>query len=549
MRARVDRLGFSAVLVLATAALAAAAEPDLRLVNAVADQDKVAIRTLLKQNIDVNAVRADGATALLWAAHFNDAETVDLLLRAGAKVNAADDHGVTPLSRASENGNLALVERLLTAGADVNVAQASGLTPLMVATHTGNLPVVNALLSNGANVNAATTQTGITALMWAAADGHRDVARALIGAKADVKRSSTKQFTAMMFAARNGDIEMAKLLLDAGANVNEPTSDGTHVLPFAVIQGQDEFAVFLLERGANPNSTMGGVSALHAASGPVDVWIEDWVRTHGGGDVYSAGGGGGGRGPQAARRPRLVKALLDKGANPNARTTTNAMMMSYIGYPTKGAFEPFACGTGDMLGATPLWVAALAANGNVGGFGGDGGFAQGETARADATTEVIKVLLAAGADHKLTTVDGTTPLMVAAGLGRSTFQPGLQRGRRSTNAENAVNTLLDAGADINATNEADFAAIHGAAFRGLNEVLKILVDRGANINARDFRGRTPFRIAEGSKQSFQFQAYPGTAEYIKAELHANVRLGVPGTVQERNRDLDAAAAAAANQRD
>jgi ankyrin repeat protein len=537
------------VLVLTAAAVAAAAEPDLRLVDAVAVQDKTAIRTLLKQGIDVNAVRADGATALLWAAHFNDSETVDLLLRAGAKVNAPDDHGVTPLARACENANAALVDRLLKAGADVNAAQSSGLTPLMIATHTGSLPVVATLLTHGADVNAATTETGITALMWAAADGHHEVAKALIGGKADVKRSSRKHFTALMFAARNGDVEMAGLLLDAGANVNAPSSDGTHVLPFSIIQGQDEFALFLLERGADANGTMGGVSALHAASGPVDLWIEDWLRTHGGGDVYAAGGGGGGRGPQAARRPRLVKELLARGANPNARTTTNAMMMSYIGYPTKGAFEPFACGTGDLLGATPLWVAALAANGNVGGFGGDAGFPQGEVAQADATTDVIKELLAAGADHRLTTVDRTTPLMVAAGLGRSTFQPGLQRGRRSPNAENAVNTLLDAGADINAINEADFAAIHGAAFRGLNEVLKILVDRGANINARDFRGRTPFRIAEGSKQSFQFQAYPGTADYIKAELRANVRLGVPGTVQERNRDLDAAAAAAANQRE
>jgi ankyrin repeat protein len=550
MRAKVDRrVGVSAMLVLVTSALGGAAEPDLRLVNAVAEQDKTAIRALLKQGIDVNATRADGATALLWAAHFNDGDTVDLLLGAGAKVNAADDHGVTVLARASENANPTLVDKLLKAGANVNAAQTSGLTPLMIATHTGSLPVVTTLLANGANVNAATTETGITALMWAAADGHRDVARALIAGKADVKRSSRKHFTALMFAARNGDVEMAKLLLEAGANVNEPASDGTYVLPFAIVQGQDEFAHFLLERGADANGTMGGVSALHAASGPVDLWIEDWIRTHGGGDVYSAGGGGGGRGPQAARRPRLVKALLERGANPNARTTSNAMMMSYIGYPTKGAFEPFACGTGDLLGATPLWVAALAANGNVGGFGGDAGFPQGEVARADATTDVIKELLAAGADHRLTTIDGTTPLMVAAGLGRSTFQPGLQRGRRSPNAENAVNALLDAGADVNAINEADFAAIHGAAFRGLNEVLKILVDRGANINARDFRGRTPYRIAEGSKQSFQFQAYPGTAEYIKADLGANVRLGVPGTVQERNRDLDAAAAAAANQRD
>ena len=65
----------------------------------------------LKQGVDVNAARADGATALLWAAHWDDLETVDLLLDAGAKVNAADDHGVTPLARACENASVAMVEQ------------------------------------------------------------------------------------------------------------------------------------------------------------------------------------------------------------------------------------------------------------------------------------------------------------------------------------------------------------------------------------------------------------------------------------------------------
>jgi hypothetical protein len=132
--------------------------------------------------------------------------------------------------------------------------------------------------------------------------------------------------------------------------------------------------------------------------------------------------------------------------------------------------------------------------------------------------------------------------MVAAGLGRATFSPGLQRGPRSETAERAVKVLLDAGAEVNEVNEADFTALHGAAFRGLNEVIQILVDRGADLNARDFRGRTAFRMAEGAKQSFQFQAYPQTAEFIKG-LGADTRLGVPGTVQERARDLAAAAAA------
>jgi len=540
MSARVNRLASLWVIpVLSAASLAMAAGPDLRLVNAAAAQDKAAVRALLKEGVDVNAARADGATALLWAAHWDDLETVDLLLGAGATVNAAEDHGVTPLARACENAREAMVNKLLAAGANPNLAQTSGMTPLMIAARTGNVAVVKALVAHGADVNATTTEAKVTALMWAVAEPHPDIVRVLIDAHADVHASTAKGFTPLMFAARNSDVEMAKTLIAAGVSVNETGSDGTHVLPFSIVSGQADFAMFLIEQGADTNGAIDGVRALHAAAGGVNTWLGDWARRHGDAGAFGGGGGRGFGRLDPSRRLPLVKALLARGADPNARITTSAMFMSYIGYPKKGAFEPFACGTGDLRGATPLWVVAYAANGSVGGFGGDGGQAY-DPAGADGSSEIIRTLLAAGADQHLTTVDGTTPFMVAAGLGRSTFSPGLQRGRRSPGAEEAVKVLLEAGAAINAVNEADFTALHGAAFRGLDEVIQILVDHGANIDARDFKGRTPYRLAEGSKQSFQFQAYPGTAEFLK-KLGANTRLGVPGTVQERARDLATAA--------
>ena len=198
-------------------------------------------------------------------------------------------------------------------------------------------------------------------------------------------------------------------------------------------------------------------------------------------------------------------------------------------YPRHGAFETFAIGTGDLRGATPLWMAANAASG--------GNQVQvmenTQKARADGYPDIMRALLAAGADPGLTTADGTTALMVAAGLGGSpTFTPGALRGYREPNAEEAVRILVELGADVNAVNEADFTPLHGAAFRGMNEVIEYLVKHGANINARDFRGRTPYRIAEGAKQAFQFQAFPETAALLK-DLGANTRLGIPGTVQER----------------
>ena len=104
------------VLVLFVGNLAAAA--DRRLVEAARNQDREAAFALLKQNVDVNVAQADGATALHWAAHWNDVPLADALLRAGATVDAATDLGVTPLAVACGDGTADMVRRLLQSGAD-----------------------------------------------------------------------------------------------------------------------------------------------------------------------------------------------------------------------------------------------------------------------------------------------------------------------------------------------------------------------------------------------------------------------------------------------
>ena len=512
------RVTASVVSIVLVGGLGTAAAQDLRLVSAAAEQDLPAVRVLVDQGVDVNTARADGATALLWAAHWDDLDTAEVLLRAGASVNAVDGHGVTALDRAAENTSIAMVQTLLNAGADPNIALTSGLTPLMTAARTGAVEVVEALMAHGAAVNAATTETRSTALMWAVSGSHPDVVRVLLEGGADPHAWTVDGFTPLLFATGNGDIEMATALLAEGVDVNQTRVDGTHALPYAIVSRQDAFALFLLDQGADPNGSMGGVSALHAAAGSVSSWLQDWSRRHGRSAGYLNGGGFGRGALPADRRLPLVDALLARGAELDERITTSAMFMSYIGYPTKGAFEPYSCGTGDLRSATPLWVAAYAANGG-------------------SNTDIVEALLAAGADQQLTTDDGTTPLMAAAGLGRCSFQPRTPRGRRSPGAEDAVRVLVEArGADINAVNEADFTALHGAAFRGLNEVVTYLVEQHADLDARDFRGRTAYRIAEGSKQSFQFQRWPETAAVL-AELGANTKLGMPGNVQERLRDV------------
>lgn len=547
------RIGFTIASLLATAALAVAAPGDTRLVEAVARQDMTAARALLKQGVDVNVVTADGTTALHWAAHWDDGELIAALLKAGAKINAPDDHGVTPLVLATQNLNLSAVERLLNAGANPNLARSSGMTPLFDAIQAGRLDLVKLFVAHGANVNAATTKTRITPLMWAIGAGQPDIAQLLIENQANVQAVTQDGFSALTFAARAGDIATARRLLAAGMSVNETGPDRVPALPYAALSGQDEFALFLLEQGADANARLSGVTALHAASGNATQFVADWQRARSGGvglGGVATGFGGAVRGRMSRPRLPLIRALLAKGARVNDAVTTSAMAQSYIGRPTKGAFESFSCGTGDFRGATPLWLAAFAANTATDRRpGGDAGGAEGAdpdaaaptraASRPMATTEVIQTLLAAGAQVDQATDDGTTPLMAAAGLGHCTFNPNIDRGARSRGAEEAVTALLDAKADIKTTNEGDFTAVHGAAFRGLNEVIKILVDRGADLNARDYRGRTPFRLAEGSKQSFQFQAYANTAAFIKS-LGADTTLGVPGTVQERMRDIPAA---------
>ena len=414
MNTSVIRYGGLWVLVMLSAAgLASAASPDLRLVSAVAAQDAQAVRALLDEGIDVNASRADGATALLWAAHWDDFDTADRLLRAGAHVNAADDHGVTPLARACENGSVAMVATLLAAHADANAAQASGLTPLMTAARTGTVAVVEALLAHGADVHATTAATRSTAVMWAVAERHPAIVRVLVAHGADPQVSTSDGFTPLLYAAHNGDVAMAEILLAAGVDMDATGVGGTHPLPYAIITRQDAFALFLLERGADPNGSMGGIRALHAAAGSVAPWLGEWNRRRGDGRWRSEFGT---RALPPRRRLPLITALLARGADPNARITTTGMFMADKGYPTKGAFETYSLGTGDLRGATPLWVAANASNRG------------GASDQVELTVEILRTLLAAGADQHLTTDDGTTPLMAAAGLGLRSYSPREPRG-------------------------------------------------------------------------------------------------------------------------
>src|SRR5215469_15482374 len=172
---------FALTMFMISACAAIAAETgDPPLVEVARHQDQAAVSALVSQKADVNARSSDGSTALLWSAHWNNLESADLLLRAGADANLANDFRMTPLSEACTNANAALVRLLLKSGANPNTAIATGETPLMTCAKTGNADAVRMLIEYGAAVNVKEPSQNQTALMWAAAERHPDMVKALV---------------------------------------------------------------------------------------------------------------------------------------------------------------------------------------------------------------------------------------------------------------------------------------------------------------------------------------------------------------------------------
>ena len=473
MRIRISVAACVVVPILSMASLAAA-NRDLRLVEAAERQDSKAVRALLEQQVDVDTPQPDGATALHWAAHWNDPDTVDRLVRAGAHVSAVNDLGVAPLSLACANRDSALiVERLVRAGADPNAALPSGETVLMTAARTGNLGAVNVLLAHGADVNANGHWQGQTALMWAVAEGHAGIMEVLIAHGADVHARSDRGGTPLLLAARAGNVDAARLLRAAGADVNaaEPLvtpGDGVDVnvmlpsghSPLLVASasvvatsgfeyrltvepsGHEALAIFLLEEGADPMKMDSiGTTPLHAA-----------VRTG---------------------KLKLVKELLAHGADPNARLVK--------------APPPFI---GDYtfyrryVGATPFWLAAAARIPDL---------------------DLIRVLIAAGANPNLPAADGATPLMAAVGMVQNEAR--LAAESRSLDV---VKLLVEIGADVDAVDQRGQTAVHGAARLARNTLIQFLVEQGAAVDAEDARGRTPLEVGTPSRP-----LHPDTAALLR----------------------------------
>jgi len=456
-----------------------------RLIDAVRANDVGAVRTLLDARADVNAVQPDGTTALHWAVERDAIEIVQLLIRAGANVKATNRYGATPLWLASLNGNAATIGVLLEAGADPSAASDEGETALMVAARTGKIDAVNLLLARGADPNVKEQWRGQTALMWAAAEGYAPVIETLVARGADVSARSNGGFTAILFAAREGRIAAVDALIKAGADMNDslpirkrapqnapppPPDPGPNAFLLAAANAHYELAAWLLDRGADPNAAPQGFTALHQVS---------WVRKAGIAGSNNPAPQGSGTMDSLA----FVGKLVAKGATLDTRVTKK---------PNMGVT------TLNSIGATPFLLAARTAD-----------------------APLMKLLAELGANPLLTNEDGSTPLMVAAGLG--TNSPGEDPGTEPEVLD-AVKVALDLGNDLNVVDKNGETAMHGAAYKHVPTVVHYLADKGARAdvwNRPNSKGWTPLKIAEGVQRGMNIVSSPVTATAIRQVLAAS----------------------------
>ena len=219
----------------------------------------------------------------------------------------------------------------------------------------------------------------------------------LVEAGADLRARTRKGFTALHFAAREGDIESVTRLLAAGVDVNirsqpdrsrrrrapgegprrrpayqSTLSEGSTPLLVATVRGQVPVALYLLEHGADPNAGDAGFTPLHWAAGTWEGGVSNPV--YGFSDPMSGI-------PNRQAKLQLVKALLAHGANPNGRMTKRP--------------PGFVGGYDDAAGATPFLLASAAAD-----------------------VEMMRILLAAGADPHTGHRHEDHAVMAASGLNR-----------------------------------------------------------------------------------------------------------------------------------
>ena len=463
-----------------------AAGADHRLAEAAARGDAAAVRQLIAARADVNAPDAEGTTPLHWAVWADEPGIVDDLLRAGAAATAPNTFRLTPIYIASEHGNTAIVRRLLDAGASVDTSDGTGDSILMAAVRSGSLDTAQLLLDRGAHVNLAEPQLGHTALMWAVRTNNAPItkllldngasleARTRVGAKpaarppgagggshgVGIVRGGVPPqgeqlptpggMTPLLFASRDGCLDAARVLVDAGAQLNAADPNGMTPLLMAITNAKIPVAQLLVDKGAD----------LRAADwyGRTPLWAAVEARNL---DMRSTASD---NGVDREAAMKLIASILDKGVDVNARVKEFPPQRRHL-LPL-GSLEWV-----DFTGQTAFIRAAQSAD-----------------------VPVMKLLLAKGADPSVTTFNGTSALMAAAGVN---WVAGQTYSESPARWLEAVQLCLELGLEVNAANAMGLSAVHGAANRGSDDIIELLARRGARLDMPDKEGRTPFTWAEG----------------------------------------------------
>jgi len=455
-----------ALLLALTACLPLSTHAAATLADHMERNEPAKVAQLLQSGAEVNAAQPDGTTALIWAAHHADADTVARLLAKGANPNVKNDFGMSPIALACRNADLRSFEHLLAAGAKHDVKDAADVPLLFLAVRSGNADLVARLVELGADVNASIWPNQ-TALMWAASEGHDIVVEFLIQSGADPKAATKDGFTAIHFAARAGHIPTIQHLLGAGVDVNTPMQwtgqkffrdplDQTSPLILAIENAKYAAAIALLKAGANPNDVRTGFTPLHTMT---------WVRKAHTGD---------GSDPEPINYGKItsiqfIDVLVEYGADVNLR---------------------------DKNDETPFFAAAR---------------------RSD--YEMMQRLVDHGADPKLVDKEGTTALHVAAGVGR-----GAENDQAGTQEEaiKSVALCLKLGLDINAVSKVGDTAMHGAAYGQWPDMVHFLHENGADIqvwNTLNKHRWSPLLIAQGYRWG-NFKPSYDTIDAIEAVMAA-----------------------------
>ena len=507
-------------------------------------------RVLLSAGADHGAVTRNGDYAPLHlAARGGKAGVVKALLAAGDEVDRRTTTGaVTALHLASASGDLATISALLDAGAAVDaVEEAWGQTPLMFSAAAGHVPAIRALLEAGADVSVTSrvvdlpaqeavdraanqrrnqvlarfheeagspvswrpspeqVQTAVRAaqevqISMAAVANEPAEEREQVAGEEVVGFSglvgSIGGLTALLHATREGNQEAVLVLLEGGADINQVSAgDATSPILMATINGRFDLALDLLGRGADPNvpnasGAMPLFSAINTHWAPRSRYPQQLAYMN-----------------QEATYLEVMKALLEAGADPNARLTKHLWFMSYT-------FDLLSV---DTRGATAFWRAAYA-------------------------TDVVamQLLIEHGADPNIPSAKAPErrrrgpagpdpsglepiptggpavwPIHAASGVGYGEGFAGNAHRHVPNGWIPSVRYLVEElGADVNARDHNGYSPVHHAAARGDNALIQYLVDKGADVTGVSRRGQTTVDMANGPVQ--RISPFPQTITLLES---------------------------------